>query len=123
MGLVTESRVGSQPPATSADPHRAIGIVGFVLSFVAVLNLVGLVLCIVGLVKSRRAGFLNRFALAGVIVAAVGLVFMAVVIAFTLPPILEATMICARLGDGVHLVGDKTYGCFQGGVTVSTPAN
>ena len=54
------------PPAA---PGRTLGIVAFILSFF--IALVGLILGIVALVQSRKAGQKNGFALAAIIISAV----------------------------------------------------
>ncbi|TDN88585.1 DUF4190 domain-containing protein [Microbacterium sp. BK668] len=71
---------GSAPPA---QPGRTLGIVAFILSFFV--QLIALILGIVALVQSRRAGQKNGWALAAIIISAVLMVlgiilFFAVVI-------------------------------------------
>ena len=61
-------------PSTGAAPGqpvpgKTLGIVAFVLSFF--LQLLGLILGIVALVQSRKAGHKNGFALAAIIISAV----------------------------------------------------
>lgn len=62
-----------QAPAATQDPGKTLGIIGFVFAFVF-LQLVGLPLSIIGFIKSRKAGFKNNLALAGIILNAVFLV-------------------------------------------------
>jgi asparagine N-glycosylation enzyme membrane subunit Stt3 len=97
-----------QPPSR---PGRVLGIVGFGLSFFFLLDIAGLVLCIVALVKSRRAGHKNAFALAGLIISFVGIVFCAVILAALIPATMDLLQTCGRLGNGVHLVGNAIYTC------------
>lgn len=62
-------------PATvvpAKQPGKTIGIVGFILAFL--MPLVGVILGIIGLVQSRKAGAKNGLALAAIIVGAVILV-------------------------------------------------
>ncbi|MHA6669779.1 DUF4190 domain-containing protein [Homoserinimonas sp. A447] len=67
-------------PAPSADytapvaenPGKTLGIVGLVLAFIA--NIVGLIVSIIALNKSKKAGYKNGLALAGIIVASVSIV-------------------------------------------------
>ncbi|MDQ1216824.1 MULTISPECIES: DUF4190 domain-containing protein [Microbacterium] len=79
-----------QPPAyptSSSDasygnpnapiPGKTLGIVAFVLSFFA--QLIGLILGIVALVQSKKAGHKNGFALAAIIISSVLLVIGVVV--------------------------------------------
>ena len=56
----------------STDPGKGLGIAGFILAFIA--PIVGLPLSIVGYRKSRKNGFKNGLALAGIILNSVFLV-------------------------------------------------
>jgi len=91
-----------------------LGIVGFALSFVFPFDIVGLVLCIVALVQSRRAGHNNGFAIAGIIISAVGILFCAVILALLIPAMVDLFQTCGRLGNGVHQVGGAVYTCEPG---------
>ncbi|MEJ3405275.1 DUF4190 domain-containing protein [Rathayibacter sp. YIM 133350] len=51
------------------DPGRTLGIVGFVLSFFTAL--IGMIVSIIALVQSRRAGFSNGWAVAGIVIGAI----------------------------------------------------
>jgi hypothetical protein len=95
------------PAAT--DPGRTLGIVGLVLSFVAAL--VGLVVSIIAYRKSKKAGYKNGIALAGIIVGAV--VTAVYVIGFTIGGIALGGVAakCAELGPGTHQVDGTTYTC------------
>ncbi|MBE7699727.1 DUF4190 domain-containing protein [Oerskovia sp. Sa1BUA8] len=68
---------GAEAPAT--DPGKTLGIVGLVLSILGCTSLIGLILSIVALSKSKKAGYKNGIALAGIIVGAVLLVTSIVV--------------------------------------------
>ena len=118
----TQQSTGSSPtvpappsiPAASEparDPYRVLGIVGFVLSFFAFLNLAGLTISIIALVRSKRAGFRNRFALAGTMISSIGVVITIVVTSFAVSTLVGAAQTCARLGDGIHTIGSATYTC------------
>lgn len=54
-------------PSGAEDPGKTLGIVGLVLAFL--LAPAGLVVSIIGKVKSKKAGFKNGFATAGIIVS------------------------------------------------------
>jgi hypothetical protein len=56
------------PPPGTDYPGKTLGIVGLVLAFV--FQIAGLVCSIIALSQSRRAGYKNGIALAGVIVSA-----------------------------------------------------
>ena len=75
-------------------PGRTMGIVAFVLSFF--LQLVALVLGIVALVQSRKAGHKNGFALAAIIISVVlGIIIMSVFFAFIVPTFAAAATCAA----------------------------
>jgi len=102
------------PPITSEssrDPFHLLGIIGFVLSFVAIVNVAGLTISIVALVRSKRAGFRNRFALAGTVISSIGVIITILVTSFAVSTLVGAAQTCARLGDGVHTIGSSTYTC------------
>ncbi|WP_243600130.1 MULTISPECIES: hypothetical protein [unclassified Rathayibacter] len=95
-------------------------IVGFVLAFIGFLNVAGLILSLIALIRSRRAGQRNGLALAGVIIAAVGVAFIAVLLAVLVPILVDAAQTCSRLGEGVHVVGGSTYTCTGTSFSVSS---
>ncbi len=69
----------SNPTDPSVNPGKTLGIVGLVLGivgfFVAFLApIAGLIVSILGLNKSKKAGHKNGFAIAGIIVSSVALV-------------------------------------------------
>lgn len=102
-----DASYAAAPVAT--DPGRTLGIVGLVLSFVAAV--VGLVVSIVALRRSRRAGFRNRFALAGVVVG--GVVTLLYVVLFAVGGLALGGVAakCSELGPGTHTVNGVTYTC------------
>ena len=106
-------------PATSW-PGRTLGIVGFVLSFIGIVDIAGLVISIVALVKSKRAGHKNGLALAGLIISIVGILFWGGIIAVAVPALINAAQTCAQLGDGVHVVGHSVYTCTPTSFNVNT---
>lgn len=55
----------------AVDPGKTMGIVAFVLAFIPPLQIVGLVLGIVALVQSKKAGLKNGLALAAIIISGV----------------------------------------------------
>jgi hypothetical protein len=109
------------PPAQQpARPGRTLGIVGFVMSFIGFIDVAGLIISIVAMVKSRRAGQKNGFALAGIIISIVGILFCGGMLALIVPPLVQAAQECARLGDGEHVVGNATYICTPTGFSVTS---
>ncbi|KRC61000.1 hypothetical protein ASE14_08600 [Agromyces sp. Root81] len=99
------------PPAPEPVPSRTLGVVGFALSLVPLTNLVGLVLSVIALVKAKRAGASNGFALAGVIIGSIGVAITLLFLGLAVPTLIDAAQTCAQLGDGVHQVGQSTYTC------------
>jgi hypothetical protein len=55
-------------PQPAADPGNTLGLVGLILAIIPCTSTIGLVLSIVGFIQSRRAGFQNSKALAGIII-------------------------------------------------------
>ena len=68
--------VPQQPTQQMAavNPGQGLGIASLVCSIVGV-SIVGLILGIIGLKKSKEAGMSNGMALAGIIISSIGLVF------------------------------------------------
>ena len=97
---------GGQP---AEDPGRTLGIVGLVLSFFTAI--IGLIISIVALRKSKKAGFKNTPALIGIIV---GILSTVVAIIIAIVSIIAVTAVlsqCAQLGPGVHEVNGTTFTC------------
>ena len=97
------------PPygAPRRDPGQTLGIVGLVLSVVGCTGPIGLIVSLIALSKSRKAGFTNAFAIIGIVIGVIftviGLVW-AVAMGFVYQK-------CQELGPGVHQVGAATYTC------------
>ena len=107
-GQVYEQGYGQQPPE---NPGRTLGIVGLILGFFGPLSLVGLILSIVGLRKSRKVGQSNGVAVAGIVVSAlvlVGTIIAGIVIGVGIGYIVEQ---CDQLGPGLHQVDGVTITC------------
>lgn len=94
------------PPAGSAGapstfPGKTMGIVALIVAFFA--NFIGLILGIVALVQSKKAGYKNGPALAAIIVGAVLMVIGVIVVIVVLATVVGPTLaLCADLGPGVH---------------------
>jgi len=100
-------------PAGAPVPGKTLGIVAFILSFFV--QLVALILGIVALVQSRKAGHKNGFALAAIIISAVLIVLgiiIAIIVFATLGSVAGYLIeICNQYGPGEHVVDGVTYNC------------
>jgi len=100
----------SQPaPAGTTYPGKTLGIIGLIAAFP--FNLIGLILSIVALVQSKRAGYKNTPAVIGIIVGAVLLVGSVIVLIVLIAVFGNLFAQCAELGPGTHHVGGVTYTC------------
>ena len=101
------TQAGYAPPA---DPGKTLGIVGFVLAFVV--SLAGIIVSAIALSKSRKAGYPNGFALAGLILSIVFFVVGIIIAIFVLIAVFAVIQECATLGNGVHqLSNGSTFTC------------
>ncbi|MFS0733546.1 DUF4190 domain-containing protein [Microbacterium sp. 1P10UB] len=87
----------ASPPTAAPRPGRTLGIVAFVLSFFV--QPIALVLGIVALVQSRRAGEKNGFAVAAIIVSVV-LMIVAVVVIVALTTLAAQSVLQACSDNG-----------------------
>lgn len=91
-------------PAPATVPGRTLGIVAFVVSFFA--SLIGLILGIVALVQSKKAGHKNGWAVAAIILGSVFLVLtiilVVVFIGIAAAGAAQIAEFCAQYGTGTH---------------------
>ncbi len=96
------------PPAE--DPGKTLGIVALVLAFFV--QLLGLILGIVALNQSKKAGYSNGPAKAAIILSIVfmvlGLIILGIVLAFVLPNVAVLAEICNQTGPGRWMLEDGT---------------
>ncbi|MDF2554633.1 MAG: hypothetical protein K0R60_528 [Microbacterium sp.] len=106
------------PAATSAGPGapvpgKTMGIVALILAFFFQLG--GLILGIIALVQSRKAGVKNTPALWAIIVSAVlmvvGIILMIVIIGGLAAGSAALLERCAELGPGTHVIDGVTFTC------------
>ncbi|MDN5761724.1 MAG: DUF4190 domain-containing protein [Microlunatus sp.] len=103
---------GYQQPAgaTPGDyPGKTLGIVGLVLSFFTAV--IGLIVSIIALRKSKKAGFGNTPAVIGIIVGIVATVVAAVLTTLALVAAVTLANTCEDLGPGVHDVNGTSVMC------------
>ena len=95
------------PPAE--DPGKTLGIIGLVLSFFTAI--IGLIISIVALRKSKKAGFKNTPALIGIIVGILSTVVAIIIGIVSIAAFSALISQCAQLGPGVHDVNGVTVTC------------
>lgn len=96
-----------QLPAAAPVPGKTLGIVALILAFFV--QIVALILGIVALVQSRRAGVKNTPAVWAIVLSSVFMVIgiiIAVVLATATAGALASA--CAELGPGIHELADGT---------------
>lgn len=91
------------------DPGRTLGIIGLVLSFFTAV--IGLIISIVALRKSKKAGFKNTPALIGIIVGILSTVVALIIGIVSVIAVTAVLSQCAELGPGVHEVNGTTITC------------
>lgn len=94
---------------TKTDPGRVLGIVGLILAFV--IPVVGLILSIIGLTKSKAAGFKNIPGLIGIILNSTFIVlqvFFFFIIILAVPSLQQNAENTRRKND-VAIVGASLY--------------
>ncbi|KRF07066.1 hypothetical protein ASH00_16090 [Arthrobacter sp. Soil782] len=98
------------------NPGKTLGIVGLVCSIIMPISLVGLILSIVAMVKSKKAGMSNGFALAGIIIGAVFTVIGIIVIILFIAGIVfagQAFEFCQSAGPGIQEFQGQEIDCNQ----------
>ncbi|WP_049828713.1 DUF4190 domain-containing protein [Arthrobacter sp. RIT-PI-e] len=80
------------------NPGRTLGIVGFILAIF--LAPIGLIISIIGMVKSRKARMGNGFALAGIIIGVLFTILGAVIIYFIVSVGIEVAQLCEGVPSG-----------------------
>lgn len=108
MSDATSAGYSSVQPGQE-DPGRTLGIVGLVLAIVA--SVVGLIISIVAFRKSKKAGFSNGLAKAGIIVGIITTVFGLIMAGVGIAGAVTLMNACAELGPGVHQTGSGTITC------------
>ena len=92
-------------------PGKTLGIVAFIVSFF--FGLLGLILGIVALVQSKKAGRGNGFAIAAIIIGAISVVVGLIVIFAVIVPSLNAATTCLNDPTAVVQVWGVDLSCQQ----------
>lgn len=98
------------------NPGKTLGIVGLICAIIWPISIVGLVISIIAMVKSRKAGMGNGFALAGIIIGAIGVItgIIAIIGLIALIPFTqEVLQFCETAGPGVHEFQGQPIDCGQ----------
>lgn len=102
---------GGYPAPAGPVPGKTLGIVAFVLSFFV--QLVALVLGIVALVQSKKAGHGNGFAVAAIIISVVGLILGTIAFFVLILPSFSAAATCASDPSALVTVWGVTVPCSE----------
>jgi hypothetical protein len=102
------------PPADAPVPGRTMGIIAFILSFFV--QLIALILGIIALVQSRKAGAKNGWAVAAIIISVVLMVLGAILFFAVVIPLItyssEVVQACQAVGfEGTVEVRGLTVDC------------
>jgi hypothetical protein len=96
--------------STSENPGHGLGIASLIVSILGV-GLVGIILGVIGLNKSKKAGQKNGLAIAGIILGALNLVVVTIVVIVMSMGVAQLATKCAELGTGTHIESGVTYTC------------
>jgi hypothetical protein len=96
-------------PPQAQDPGKTLGIIGLVLSFFTAL--IGMIISIIAFRSSKKAGFKNTPALAGIIIGAIFTVGAIIGTIALVAVLSKVAADCGQLGPGVHVVNGVTYTC------------
>jgi hypothetical protein len=102
---------GGYPAPAGPIPGKTLGIVAFVLSFFV--QLVALVLGIVALVQSKKAGHGNGWAVAAIIISVVGLILGTILFFAFVVPTFSAAATCANDPTATVTVWGVSVACSQ----------
>ena len=98
----------AQPPSTDF-PGKTHGIIGLVLSIFT--TIVGLIVSIVALRQSKKAGFKNTPALIGIIIGIITTVIAIIITIVTIVAAMALLNQCGQLGSGIHDINGVTITC------------
>jgi hypothetical protein len=107
MTEISTPVLGTTP--TGENPGKTLGIIGLILAFP--LQLIGLIVSIVALRKSKKAGFKNLAAVWGIVVGAIGTVTVLIVVVSAAVALGATAAFCADSGPGVFDNNGVTITC------------
>jgi hypothetical protein len=100
-------------PVQPANPGKTLGIVSFILSLFWI-GLVGLILGIIAKKKSKSVGLGNGFAVAGIVLGIINVVFVAITLLLVAYNGVTLSQKCSEFGVGTHVEGNVQYVCSPG---------
>ncbi|MDN5275649.1 MAG: hypothetical protein JWN33_298 [Candidatus Saccharibacteria bacterium] len=101
---------GTETSPSSPNPGQGFGIASLVTSLVG-LGLVGLILGIIGINQSKKAGQKNGFALAGIIIGIANIIVATLFLILMAIGIFGFMSQCKDLGPGTHTVNGVEITC------------
>ncbi|GAA1348115.1 DUF4190 domain-containing protein [Arthrobacter roseus] len=102
------------PGTPQENPGKTLGIVGLVCSIIWPISIVGLIVSIVAMRKSKKAGMGNGLALAGIIIGAIGVItgIIAIIIGvLAAGEIAGLVEFCQTAGPGVQEYQGQQVDC------------
>ena len=101
---MTDATPAAAPATGAVNPGKTTGIVGLVLAFL--LPLIGFIVSLVARSQSKKAGFKNGPAVAGIIIGALGTLALIIAIVAGVSLAAGVASQCATLGPGTHTSSD-----------------
>ncbi|MGZ0711222.1 DUF4190 domain-containing protein (plasmid) [Coraliomargarita sp. W4R53] len=106
---------GYGAPVSPSVPGKTLGIVAFILSFF--MQFIALILGIIAMVQSKKAGAKNGFALAAIIISSVLMLVGIIIIFAVIVPLVsgaeDIVAFCAQNGDGVFEFNGVPIDCSE----------
>lgn len=100
------------PASGTSYPGKTLGIIAFVLAIVPVgLSLVGLILGIIALVQSKKAGRSNGFAIAAIVIGALAVIVGILLVFAIVIPSLNAATTCLNDPTGTTTMWGVNLPC------------
>lgn len=103
------------PPVDAPIPGKGLGVAAFILAFFV--QLVALILGIVALVQSKKAGHSNGFAVAAIIISSVliviGVIVAILIISYSVNLASTIVEACSPGGSGTVVIWGQPVACSQ----------
>ena len=104
---ISSPELGTSP--IGENPGKKLGLIGLILAFP--FNVIGLIVSIVALRKSKKAGFKNPLAVWGTLVGLIGTIGIAILIIVSVGTLAATASFCAENGAGVFENNGITITC------------